>query len=181
MSDQRPSSGRATWREIVLYAPIGLVMVLADDLPKLADDVFARVSSEVGTARIVGKYAVRKAATRLARNLQWTATHPVPNGPPAAPQAVSPASSTPDDETRPVAVTAAAMDDLGTGELASSAVVTEDELPFAHYDSIAASHIVDRLEALSADELELLRVYEEAHRHRRTVLGRIQQLQSVDR
>ncbi len=44
------------------------------------------------------------------------------------------------------------------------------------YESLAASHVVARLRALSPSELEQVREFEAAHRGRRTVLGKIDQL-----
>jgi hypothetical protein len=46
------------------------------------------------------------------------------------------------------------------------------------YDSLAASQVVTRLAGLTADELEAVRRYESAHRGRKTVLGKISQLQA---
>jgi hypothetical protein len=51
-----------------------------------------------------------------------------------------------------------------------------DELPIEEYQSLAASQVVARLPALTSDELGEVRRYEAAHRGRRTVLGRIDQL-----
>jgi len=44
------------------------------------------------------------------------------------------------------------------------------------YDSLSASQVVQRLEGLSAAELEDVRAHEAAHRQRRTILHRIEQL-----
>jgi hypothetical protein len=44
------------------------------------------------------------------------------------------------------------------------------------YDSLAASQVVPRLAALTPDELAAVRAYEAAHRGRRTILGRVDQL-----
>ena len=49
-------------------------------------------------------------------------------------------------------------------------------LPFEDYESLPASYVVARLERLDPAELEMVRAFEEAHRGRRTVLGRIEQL-----
>ena len=55
--------------------------------------------------------------------------------------------------------------------------ITEEDLAIPSYDSLAASQVVPRLDGLSAIELEAVRRYEEAHRARRTVLGKIALLQ----
>jgi hypothetical protein len=52
-----------------------------------------------------------------------------------------------------------------------------EQLAIPDYDSLAASQVLPRLEALAPDELEAVRSYEAAHRSRRTILGRIGQLQ----
>ena len=51
-----------------------------------------------------------------------------------------------------------------------------EELPIEEYESLAASHVVARLEGLSPSELRRVRRFEAAHRGRRTVLGKIDQL-----
>jgi hypothetical protein len=44
------------------------------------------------------------------------------------------------------------------------------------YDSLSASQVVQRLEGLSSSELEEVRAHEAAHRQRRTILHRVEQL-----
>ena len=58
----------------------------------------------------------------------------------------------------------------------SSLETAADDLPIEEYQSLAASQVVARLPALTADELGTIRRFEAAHRGRRTVLGRIDQL-----
>jgi len=48
--------------------------------------------------------------------------------------------------------------------------------PFDGYDTFPASHIVQRLGRLPHSELHLVRAYETAHRGRRTVLAKVDQL-----
>ena len=51
-----------------------------------------------------------------------------------------------------------------------------DDLPIPGYDALSASQVVERLIGLSGGELEVVRTYEAAHRNRRTILGKIEQL-----
>ena len=44
------------------------------------------------------------------------------------------------------------------------------------YDDLSASQIVDRLDGLSASELEAIRAHESTRRARNTILGKIEQL-----
>ena len=57
------------------------------------------------------------------------------------------------------------------------ASVAADELAIPGYDSLAASQVVQRLDGLTDRELEAVRRYEVAHRARKTVLGKVAQLQ----
>ena len=59
----------------------------------------------------------------------------------------------------------------------TAASVAADELAIPAYDSLAASQVVQRLDGLTGLELEAVRRYEVAHRARKTVLGKITQLQ----
>jgi hypothetical protein len=59
----------------------------------------------------------------------------------------------------------------------TAASVGADELAIPSYDSLAASQVVQRLDGLTPDELEAVRRYELAHRARKTVLGKVAQLQ----
>jgi hypothetical protein len=52
----------------------------------------------------------------------------------------------------------------------------EPDLPIEDYESLAASHVVDRLSRLTPEELQVIQAFEVAHRGRRTVLGRVEQL-----
>ncbi len=51
------------------------------------------------------------------------------------------------------------------------------ELPIDEYESLAASQVVARLTALDAPRLALVERFERANRRRRSVLGKIEQLQ----
>ena len=62
------------------------------------------------------------------------------------------------------------------GGVVDGPAVTSLAIP--DYDALAASQVVPRLPSLTADELDAVRRYEEAHRARRTVLARIAQLQA---
>ena len=52
------------------------------------------------------------------------------------------------------------------------------ELPIPGYDTLSASQVVERLTGLPASDLDEVHAYESAHRNRRTVLGKIDQLRS---
>ena len=51
-----------------------------------------------------------------------------------------------------------------------------DTLPIPGYDALSASQVVERLAGLTPEELRSVRAYESAHRNRRTILGKIDQI-----
>jgi hypothetical protein len=56
--------------------------------------------------------------------------------------------------------------------------VAVETLPIRDYDELSASQVVERLEGLTPPDLVGVREYEEQHRGRRTILGKIEQLTS---
>ncbi len=47
------------------------------------------------------------------------------------------------------------------------------------YDTLSASQVVERLDGLSASDLDAVRRYESANRNRRTILGKLDQLRAT--
>jgi hypothetical protein len=145
-----------------LYAPIGLGAKLVDDLPV----AITRARQNVAFARFVGKMAVERGVEELKRRTEpapgVTVTptdephvdEPHVDEPP--PPVESPVESEP-----PVA-----LDD----------VVAADDLALPDYDQLPAAHIIGKLAGLTPSERDDVEGYELSHRHRRTVLGKLDQL-----
>jgi hypothetical protein len=151
--------------DLLVYAPLGLLMEARDLVPKLAEKGRQRMGGQVTVARMIGEMAVRQGQRRAetvikrmrdqqrgpdtrAADAPPTNGHggPSPAGPPPAD-----AGPTPD----------------AAG------------LAIPGYDTLSASQVVPRLEGLSPEELEAVRAYEVATRGRKTVLTRIDQLRGV--
>jgi hypothetical protein len=146
--------------DLFVYVPVGLALSARDLVPELARKGRERVTGQVTSARIVGRFAVQqgqaqagKAFQRARQDAEERLASEVAATPAAAP---SPAPSAPTAHSGPGA----------------------DTLAVPGYDSLSASQVLPRLEGLSADELEAVRAYEAAHRGRKTILGRIAQLQA---
>ena len=75
------------------------------------------------------------------------------------------------------AFSATTVADVAAPAPAPAAEVTADDLPIAGYDTLAASQIVARLDGLAAEQLAAVAAYEAAHRNRKTVLGKLDQLE----
>ena len=73
-------------------------------------------------------------------------------------------------------VAAAAASRASAARAPAPATEPDGELPIEEYESLAASQVVARLPSLTAAELDEVRRFEAAHRGRRTVIGRIDQL-----
>ena len=87
---------------------------------------------------------------------------------PTPPDTTSPPSGARDGEAR----SGAAARDRGPSP-------SVEDLAVPGYDSLAASQVVPRLGGLADEELADVRRYEETHRARRTILGRIAQLEAA--
>ncbi len=123
---------------------------------------------------IFARWVGERAVTIARRELQqaWDAGR-TGDGGPLISVVVEPASADADGE--PPASDAVAPDGEHVAEPVAAAIVDATE-PFAGYDTSPASHIVQRLRRMTADELRNAAAYEAQHRKRRTVLGMVDQL-----
>lgn len=145
--------------DLFVYVPVGLALSARDLVPELARKGRERVTGQVASARVVGRFAVQQGQTQAGRAFQRArqeAEERLAGEVVAPPPVPSPA---------PAAATAHS----GPGA---------DTLAVPGYDSLSASQVLPRLEGLTTDELEAVRAYEAAHRGRKTILGRIAQLQA---
>lgn len=157
--------------DLLVYAPLGVVLTARDELPRLIAKGREGASGQVAVARVVGQFAVQrgqKEANRLLRQaserLADLGLVPDPERRPAPPSRPPAAAS----GERPPPSPAAPRPESSAAE----------SLAIPGYDSLSAPHVVQRLDGLSPDELEAVRAYEAATRGRKTILSRIAQLQS---
>lgn len=177
--------------DIVRYAPIAILLDGPGMLPKLAE----QGKVHVGNARYLGRRAVREAEPALRRLAQGVGDQaggllqlvglvppPAPDddgdhdGRAAAPRR-SPVTTTADPgPTSPDRGNGAAPADSAAP--APPAGPAAEDLAITDYESLSASHVVNRLPGLTPDELEAVRRYEAAHRGRKTILNKVAQLQA---
>ena len=144
--------------ERVLHALVGTALAA----PARAATVVPRC-----VRRNVERVAPLAEPWRLARSLFELVASGGRREPAASPAAAASPRAVPDDGAADEAVSPP-----GTAE----ADATDVQLPIEDYESLAASQVVDRLPTLTPAELQAVRRFEAAHRGRRTVLGRIEQL-----
>jgi hypothetical protein len=163
--------------ELLVFAPIGVGLYLRDLAPSVMKMFVARgraevdkrqeqVKQHVTTARSFGEVTVAFGLPMLRNKLTGQSAAspeaaPEPE-PEAAPERPAPA---PVFEPRPAPTLAPVVDAPPRGDL-----------PIPGYDALSASQVVERLNGLAPLELDAVHKYETAHRQRRTILGKIEQL-----
>jgi hypothetical protein len=176
---QDPSKLLDAALDVFVYAPIGFLFEARDVVPRLAE----RGRGQVALARLFGRYAWQRGQAEADRILrtnrvgedadQATVATDASTEPRA--QAPAPASAS---EIAAAVTDALRPQPKRTTRTSRATPEVSEELAIPGYDSLSASQVVPRLDALLPDELEAVRVYEVAHRGRRTILNRIAQLQA---
>ena len=164
--------------DVIVYAPIAFALDARTVVPELAQ----KGRQHARAARTLGELAVNQGIRWLQSTCAEAMGHR--EGTTGTSEGAEPAP--PAAEAR--ASEAAPGRDGGpeVGADTGSDAATDDDAPgvetlaIPEYDSLAASQVVQRLAGLAADELEAIRRYELANRGRRTILGKIAQLQATD-
>ena len=173
------------WVELAVYAPIGVVTSLQEDLPRHIRQGRQALENRIVLARWIGQMVVQQGRKELAKQL--AASRPAHIDDVEAARASADTAPAPDDGLPEVAEPAGVVDPpvAAPVEPAADAIPTDDgpsadALPIEGYESLAALHVVQRLAGLNADELELVRRFEASNRNRRTILAKVAQLQNGD-
>ena len=153
--------------DLLVYAPLGLLLEARDLVPKLADKGRQRMGGQVTVARMIGELAVRQGQRRAERVIQRLREQP------SRPASPSRSGEEPANGHRPPPSAAATPSSAASPQ---SSAGEASSLAIPGYDTLSASQVVPRLEGLSTEELEAIRAYEEGTRGRKTVLTRIDQL-----
>jgi hypothetical protein len=178
--------------DLALYAPVGLLLLAQRELPGLAAAGRTRIDNQITLARFIGKMAVTRGRQELQRRLDAAeearragSRRPVDA---SSTEVVDDERSQPDDVADldlPPADAATTLPEAILAAVAESPVLRDDttdesdaSLPIDGYDSLAASQVVVRLATLTNAELTRIRDHEASHRARRTILGKISQLQA---
>jgi hypothetical protein len=174
-SEPEPSPVRRAL-DIFVFAPVGVALTVAEDLPALIVKGRQRFESDVRNARIVGQFVVthgqRDVVGRVSKLLHGEP--PVPTAPVAERAPESPADAWPTPTPTPAPwPTSEAASPQPAADPADAITV---DAALAGYDTLSASQVVRRLESLEPDVLRAVQRHESSHRNRRTILNRAQQL-----
>ena len=154
--------------DALVYVPVGLAVSAKEVLPDLAARGRERVGARVTSARIVGQFAVQAGQAQAAKAFNRARAEAQDRLSQRAAPADGPVAAPAAEPTPPPVPPRPATSGPGAETLA-----------IPGYDSLSASQVLPRLEGLAPDELEAVRAYEADHRGRKTILGRITQLQSA--
>ncbi|MGH9102351.1 MAG: hypothetical protein ACRDYD_05125 [Acidimicrobiales bacterium] len=177
-----PASPLERALELLLYAPVGLALTVAQDLPALAEKGRRRLGGQVQTARVVGHVALSQLERRLDGALGGEGA---PSGPRPAGR---PRRAWSDGATRSgggASWTGEGPAGAAGGSTRSTARSARPPAPdgpeagslaIPGYNALSASQVVQRLPGLTSAELAAVREYEQLTRRRRTILARVDQL-----
>ena len=166
--------------DVFVYAPLGLVIAVVEEFPKLAELGRHKLGTQVNSARAVGHFAggdrpqgapppIRRCAPpragrRVGRGRAPVGVHRAGGGGRGRPSGAS-ANGAAAPPAAPAGTPHVSLHVPGSSELAIPA-----------YDTLSASQVVQRLDGLSRGQLVTARAYEAGTRGRRTILSRIDQL-----
>jgi hypothetical protein len=174
MTDHKSPLERAL--DVFLYAPVGLMITAADELPALIEKGRERVTNQVTMARMVGQFAATQGPQVAGKALKQAAVgFGVLPGP--RPSSAGPAGGGSKPATGVSTPAASGPSPNGSGDGRAQPAPPSEDLAIPGYDALSASQVVQRLDGLASDELEAVREYETATRGRRTILSKIAQLQ----
>lgn len=188
--------------DLFVYAPVGVALYLRDTVPTFLHLFVSRGRAELGQrrhqaqgqvaqAKAVGEFAVNVGGPKVREQVEKgiamarksaEAMLTGVTGEGAVPDLSREASSRRSDAsservtlpTEPLERRPATGETRTTGNAAPNA----STLGIPDYDELSASQVVERLDGLQTGELDAVRAYEEAHRGRRTILFKIEQLTS---
>lgn len=165
--------------DLFVYAPVGLALTAAEELPRIVERGREVLGSRVDLARVLGRVAINQGRVELSRIAsQWNDLNTIFRS------GVVNTKPTPrrDDAPAPVHDSAPAPKSTETTSAppraAKRAPAAPATLGIPGYESLSASQVVARLDGLTATQLAAVKEYESTTRRRRTILGRISQIES---
>lgn len=182
MSDDRaPDDLLERVLDLALYAPVGAALALREGLPRHVRQGRQAMENRVQLARFIGQLTVQTGQRELQKRIdqrraQRASTDEPTSATTAGPGASADGAGAPDQQAGATPGPGTAGHDAAHADVAA-VVPTAIELPISDYESVPAINVVERLRTMRPDEIELIRRFEAAHRSRRTILAKIDQLQ----
>ncbi len=149
--------------ERALFAPLDLTIRVVHELPAIIE----RAERHLVLTRFVGRLAVDRCAAEVRRRLDSDA-RTAPTGATGDHRDEVPARDGTAGRRRSGATPARSRGDATTPQAS--------ELALPDYEHLPAAHVVAKLSGLRQSERDAIEAFETAHRHRRTILGKLEQL-----
>jgi hypothetical protein len=194
-----PDKGGAKDRllDLFVFAPVGIALTLVEELPSLVEKGRNRIEGRSATARVIGQFAVqigsREVSRRVRQVLDPEDSKPArpakperPATPVRPPRPTAPALAVDENEQPSAPPERSTVTDKPRSDFRADAPQSPNgqarvgDLAIPAYDTLSASQVVKLLAGLSEDELIEVRAHERSHRHRATILNRVEQLLSHD-
>ena len=163
MSNQRNPIDQAL--DLFVFAPLGATIEFWEKMPELAQLGRDRLGAQAPAARMIGEFAVKTGRKKVEEGIDNFAT---------TGRKVSGAQVDPDN---PAEADEAAEPDAPTPETPAD----DSDLAIDDYDGLPAVQIIPALATLTAHERDAIRAHEATGRGRRTILGKLDQLDARDR
>lgn len=154
--------------DVFVFAPIGATIEFWERMPEHAKLGRERLGSQAPAARMIGEFAVAAGRKTVEARLSSVMPDQDRSGTPSP----RPSAATTED----------APSDEGTSEASVSDATDVDSgpLPIEDYDGLPAVQIIPLLGSLDADERQVVRAHETNGRGRRTIIGKLDQLDARD-
>ncbi len=182
MSEDRSEIRRFV--DLMVRSPAGFVQSAAEELEKIVEQGRHRVDGQLHAARLVGQIAVQAARRQVEQVLQAGFARVAGGGGEAGDSVAHTVADTVAVDRPGAGETGKGSNGDATSSVVQAPLATENGskpaagLAIPGYDSLSASQVVQRLDGLRREELEEVRDHEFSHRHRRTILNRVDQLLS---
>ena len=163
--------------DLFVYAPVGLAISAVEELPKMIERGRDVLESSVGTARVIGRVAVNQGRVEINRIVsQWNDLGSVLRSGAMSPRPAARKEDAPAPlhDARPATAPTAPT----PPRAAKRAPAAPATLGIPGYESLSASQVVSRLDGLTSEQRAAVKDYETSTRGRRTILGRIAQIES---
>lgn len=151
--------------EFGVFAPVGVLEAVRSELPKFAARGRQTVEQRVLVGRFIATLIAQQARQRFADTMRSTTDS-------------APATTARTPEASTASQGAVRTQAERSGSAAGARAETRVDLAIDHYESLSATQVIPLLASLDPDDLAAIEAFERTHRNRRTVLGRIEQLQS---
>lgn len=162
MTDQKRPLETAA--DLVVYAPLGFVLEARRMLPAFVE----RGRNQIAMTKMIGKFAVSQGRMEADRGLAKVSNR--------AETLLQEFGLRPlDDDGEDESVDAEPQ----IGKPSPRSGAGAEDLAIPGYDSLAASQVIPRLDGLTGEELDAVARYEAAHRGRKTILGKLDQLRGA--